>query len=325
MPAVSLETLDGLKREWNSLLQRSSSNTVFSTWEWHSAWSGAFGRDFEPHLLAVRDSSRLIGIVPLVMRDGALHLMGGQDVSDYLDVIAERGSEEQVLSAMLSHLRTLKWDSLEMHFLRHTSPTLTLLPKMALQEGLVVTQEVDEVCPSCALPHDWEAYVNSLGKKERHELRRKMRRLNAQESLRWVAVSPADELPDDLDDFFRLCRLSTREKAFFMDQKMEMFFRSVVANLTPLGIVRLYFLELGGQRVSSAICFDQGRELWLYNSGYDPAYSSLSVGLLLKAYCIKDAIERRKTRFDFLRGAERYKYDLGGRDVPVFGLRITPQ
>jgi len=325
MRATVLDTLEGLRNEWNSLVQRSSANTVFSTWEWQNAWWKTFGDGAELHLLPVRESGRLIGIVPLVKRDGTLFLTGGLDVSDYLDVIAEQGSEEQVLSAMLDYLQETNWESLEMHFLRHSSPTLSLLPPMATRMGLLVTKQVDDVCPYSALPGNWEEYVNSLDKKDRHELRRKMRRLSREDSLRWVQVTPGEESDNDVDSFIRLCRLSTREKAYFLDERMEGFFRSAMASLRPLDVVRLYFLELHGHRVSATLCFDQGQELWLYNSGYDPSYSALSVGLLLKAHCMQDAVEQKKTGFDFLRGAERYKYDLGAKDVPVFRLRISPR
>ncbi|MCL5959741.1 MAG: GNAT family N-acetyltransferase [Chloroflexi bacterium] len=325
MHVTSRETLDGLKAEWDDLLQRSSANTVFSTWEWQSVWFKSFGEGLEPHLLATRDDSRLVGISPLVMRDGVLSFAGGLDVSDYLDVIAEKGAEERVLSALLDYLGSISWNRLEMHFLRPTSPTLALLPALAKKRGLVVTRQQDDVCPFIDLPGDWEAYLRSLSKKDRHELRRKLRRLDAEASARWISI-PSEEISDvDLDAFVRLCRQSNQDKAFFMDGRMEEFFRSMVTELRSLGVVRLSFLELDDRRVSAVLCFDQREELWLYNSGYDPTYSSLSVGLLLKVRCVHDAIEGGKSRFDFLRGSERYKYDLGGTDVPVSGLHVFPR
>ena len=69
------------------------------------------------------------------------------------------------------------------------------------------------------------------------------------------------------------------------------------------------------------LCFEVAGELLLYNSGYDPAYASLSVGLLSKALCLRDALERGLRAVDFLRGHEPYKYDLGGRDQPVYRYR----
>ena len=43
-------------------------------------------------------------------------------------------------------------------------------------------------------------------------------------------------------------------------------------------------------------------------AGYRHGYDHLATGLMLKALCIKDAIESGLTYFDLLRGAEHYKY-----------------
>ena len=49
---------------------------------------------------------------------------------------------------------------------------------------------------------------------------------------------------------------------------------------------------------------------------------SFSVGLLSKALALQRAIEQGKTRFDFLRGHERYKYELGAQDLNVHKVLI---
>ena len=82
-------------------------------------------------------------------------------------------------------------------------------------------------------------------------------------------------------------------------------------------------MEVGGARTSATLCFDYNNDIYLYNSAYDPAYSSLSVSLLLKVFNIRDAINNGKKRFDFLSGNEPYKYDLGGQDVPLYRCVIT--
>jgi CelD/BcsL family acetyltransferase involved in cellulose biosynthesis len=91
------------------------------------------------------------------------------------------------------------------------------------------------------------------------------------------------------------------------------------------GWLSLAFLDVNGRRVATTLSFDYDNSFSLYNSGYDPAYSSLAVGLLHKALCIKHAIESGETRFDFLRGAEPYKYDLGGKDVPIYRFVVRRQ
>ncbi|MBI2941470.1 MAG: GNAT family N-acetyltransferase [Chloroflexi bacterium] len=284
-------------------------------------------RALKKRLLGVWDGSDLVGIAPL---DGAetIGFAGGVEIADYLDIVAAPGYEAAVWAAVLDHLEALDWDTIwdtiELHNVPEWSPTRSILPSLAQARGLVVEQEVEDVAPWLKLPGDWDAYLGQLSKKDRHELRRKMRRLETSGDVHWYAVPSTvmgSALDHDVADFIRLHRLSREEKAVFMTPAMEQFFHQLAHRFLPSGMLKLYFLELDRVRVATTICFDYHDEILLYNSGYDPAYAHLAVGLLLKAYCIHDAIAARRSAFDFLQGNERYKYDLGGVDRAVY--RIT--
>ena len=93
--------------------------------------------------------------------------------------------------------------------------------------------------------------------------------------------------------------------------------------MTEAGLLKFGILELGKLPVAMTIYFDYHDCVYLYNSGYDPRYSSLSVGLLAKILGIKDSIQRGKKKFDFLKGGEPYKYHLGGREIPLYSCQIT--
>jgi CelD/BcsL family acetyltransferase involved in cellulose biosynthesis len=62
----------------------------------------------------------------------------------------------------------------------------------------------------------------------------------------------------------------------------------------------------------------------LYNSGFRPDRAALAPGVVLLAHVIRDAIQRRCRRFDFLRGEERYKYDLGAIPEEVCTVVVAP-
>jgi CelD/BcsL family acetyltransferase involved in cellulose biosynthesis len=98
--------------------------------------------------------------------------------------------------------------------------------------------------------------------------------------------------------------------------------RRMVAAMAAEDRIELVFLTLGGVRTAAVLCFREPEETLLYNSGYDPAYAYLSVGLLSKALALRKAIEEGKKRFDFLRGPEPYKYDLGARDLAVYRCTV---
>ena len=89
------------------------------------------------------------------------------------------------------------------------------------------------------------------------------------------------------------------------------------------GLIRLFMLRVNRRPAACVLCFDAGSYLYLYNSGYDPEFSSLSVGLVSKALCVQWAIENGMTGLDFLRGDEPYKYDLGAKDQEIYRIRLS--
>ena len=183
-------------------------------------------------------------------------------------------------------------------------------------------KEFEDVTSGVHLPGDWEAYLALLGKKDRHELRRKLRRLDTQTDWRWYCLSAPEEVLGRFDDFLSLMRGSSEEKAEFMTPERERFFRALAGRMAELDRIRLFFMELDGQLAASSLCFDYGSQRLLYNSGYDPGLSYYSVGLLLHAMCVKDAIERGISYFDFLRGPEPYKAHLGGQQKSLYRMVV---
>ena len=74
--------------------------------------------------------------------------------------------------------------------------------------------------------------------------------------------------------------------------------------------------------MATSLCFDYGSSRLLYNSGYNPEFSYYSVGLLLNALCLREAIEQGIGYFDFLRGPEAYKQHLGGQQRNLYQMVV---
>jgi CelD/BcsL family acetyltransferase involved in cellulose biosynthesis len=194
------------------------------------------------------------------------------------------------------------------------SPAVDLLASECQKCGWTVDVAQEDVAPRMDLPATWEEYIESLSKKDRHELRRKMRRIEGAGQLRDVELKSGQEVAGGFDDFLALHRKSMPEKAEFMTPERESFFREVSAALAAGGTTRLRFLELDGKRVAASLSFVVRGVRYLYNSGYDPEYRELAVGLMNHAYGIKASIAEGLSVFDFMRGNEPYKYHLGGQD-----------
>jgi CelD/BcsL family acetyltransferase involved in cellulose biosynthesis len=330
---MKVEVLSGYEgldeSRWNALLAGARQPSVFLSWQWQTAWTRAFLGERPLHLLRVTDDGgATAGILPLYDDSaGVRRFVGGVDVSDYLDLIAPAGREAEIWQALLQHraAETAEWD---LHAIRATSPTLEILPRLCGAVGLRAEAEREDRCPVLALPASWDDYLEGLSGKDRHELRRKIRKLERE--LPGTAVrshASIDGWDDALGGFLALHRLSKVGKARFMDERMEAFFRDATRALAAAGLARLWFLESETAPVASFLCLEvsgaAGGPVGLYNSGFDPVHAKLAPGIVLLAHVIQDAIARGVAEFDFLRGEEPYKYAFGPAPQDLFRVRVT--
>jgi CelD/BcsL family acetyltransferase involved in cellulose biosynthesis len=319
-----------LAGEWNGLLHRSAADMVFLTLEFQRVWWRYLGEG-DLRIVTVRDDGELIGIVPLFSTtDSAgqrvLAIVGGVEVADYLDLIAARGCEREVYAALLDHLtwsEASDWDVLDLCNVHQDSPTLALLPALAETRGWSISVTKEDVCPIVQLPGSWDEYLQMLDKKHRHELRRKLRRAEAHERLRWYIVGSAHDLNAEVEAFLDLMAASAPDKETFLTPQMRSFFRELAHVMNDAGWLQLVFLEVEGQRAAAYFNFVYDNRVLVYNSGLDwQSFPHLSTGIVLAAYNIRHAIEHERDAFDFMQGDERYKYHLGGQDVEVRRLVI---
>ncbi len=318
--------------EWNDLLQRSNSDTLFLSWEWQSTWWKHLGEG-DLLLLGFRsgDDGRLVGIAPFFRARGndgilVLNVIGCRDVSDYLDLIVERGQEEAVYSALLDYLegQAGAWDIVDLCNIPQSSPTTARLGALAEARGYQTLVEVEDVCPVIPLPATWDDYLLMLDKKQRHEVRRKLRKAETEADTRFIIVGPDHDLQAEMQAFIELHQKSTPEKDRFMDPKMQGFFLDAAQVLHGRGWLQLAFVEMDGVKAASLLNFDYGDAILVYNSGYDPAqFAHLSPGIVVTARCIEHAIRLGRARFDFLRGDEVYKYRFGAQNTEVRRLLIA--
>jgi len=321
--AKLFDGLEAAKVEWTRLLGLSAANTVFLTPEWQRIWWDHFGGSYRLLILSLHDTDGLLGLAPLAVQDGMVRFLGRTDLFDYHDFIVLEGRERQFYEALIDYVeRDADWRVLDMESLRAGSPALELLPVLAEARGFSVEFVREDVAPVLALPDTWDDYLASLSKKARHELRRKGRKLDAAGDVFHTMCSDPQCVRDCLPDFFRLHRESGPDKAEFMTPARERFFTEMAMEFASKDKLRLALLELDGKRVAACISFDYLDSYLLYNSGYNPDFSYLSVGILNKAFAIREAIGAGKRYFDFLRGPERYKYDLGAVDRTIHRLVV---
>jgi CelD/BcsL family acetyltransferase involved in cellulose biosynthesis len=320
-----------LQSEWNDLLHRSVADRVFSTWEWQSTWWDVY-HPGKLWVIECRDDvGRLLGLAPWFIDvhpdlGRVVRSIGCVEVTDYLDLIVDSDYVDAVLEFFAEYLagNRSEFDMVDLCNLPEVSPSYVLFPLLLAKFGFDVKVSVQEVCPVINLPSTWDEYLDMLDKKQRHEIRRKLRRVEAaSERVDWYVVDSSHDVMDEANRFLSLMATSQSQKADFLrDVQNVDFFKRIVTIAHDRRWLQMSFLTVGGEAVAAYLNFLYGSSVLVYNSGLLPErYGHLSPGIVLLAYNVRWAIGAGYRVFDFLRGNESYKYRMGARDTCVYMLR----
>lgn len=307
-----MEPLEKLFLYWRDRQLPLNWNCLFVLPPWLRAWSESFGQESRQAIYTVRWRGELAGIAPLIIKGASARLIGDSEVCDYGDFVTVPGREAHFIHLLLTRLQHEGITRLDMGRLREGSCLLTHFRSSGkIGEWSINCEQAEEVY-IIRLPDTWERFLSELSVKERHELRRKERRLFDAGEIAFRAVEDRKNIESSLDIYIDLFRRNRPDKSRFMNDKRERFFRQVSGEMAGEGLTRLFFLEIDKQPVASVLCFEYRSTVYLYNNGYDSRFMSLSVGLLSKVFSIRDSVARRKQTYNLLKGKESYKRRLGG-------------
>ena len=320
--ASGVELID-LDPKLEQLLSQQPERLPFLHPAWLRAWLAEFGGNFEAVFLTC-NQGEVIGIAPLMRTDNELTFIGDSSICDFMDVLVDPAHADEAYADLWHQLCAEDWSEVTLWGLMESSPTRDRVKAFAAANNIAVDEVEEAVAPRLSLPATWDEYTASLNKKDRHELRRKIRRLfDSGAAVDFEVLTTQAEIVGAMDEFLELHTKSRADKTEFMTPEMEIFFRRMASALAAEGLIRLFMLRVNSKPAAAVLCFDAGTHLYLYNSGYDPEFSGLSVGLVSKALCLKWAIEEgHMTGIDFLRGDEPYKYDLGAQNQKIYRLTL---
>jgi CelD/BcsL family acetyltransferase involved in cellulose biosynthesis len=252
-------------------------------------------------------------------------LLGSIEISDYLDLIVRAEDLSGFLAGLLDFLAADSapaWSAIDWYNLPESSPTLAALEAEPVKRGWGFTREPFRPTLCVSLPGDFEAYLMSIDKKQRHEIRRKMRRAEGSEqNVRWYIVEDEATLEAETDAFLALMT-NDHQKREFLTEAMRNQIRASIRAAFESGWLQLAFLEAAGKKAAAYLNFDYRNRVWVYNSGLDFSFKDLSPGWVLLGYLLQWANEHGRGEFDFMRGDEDYKIKFGAVKRDVMRVKV---
>jgi CelD/BcsL family acetyltransferase involved in cellulose biosynthesis len=301
---TEIEKLEALETDWLELCRRNNV-TPFQTPMWLLPWWRNFGSN-DLAVIVSRSGEEVDAIAPLyILRDDdsdeSLGMFLGTGISDYLDVI---GDASLVIGEM-AKLNCQLWD------LQQLRPSSSML-RVPLPDGFSENVEDQEPCPVLALT-TFEALGSTHFQKKLRYYRRQLERLG---EVR-IETPRADTLDDLLTSFFELHAARWRRRdlpGVLADDATQQFHRDAARRMLGAGMLRMYAIRCDDRVVAVFYGFALNGIVYYYLSGYDPELEKLSIGTILVAHAVEQAVRDGATAFDFLRGAEEYKYAWGATD-----------
>jgi CelD/BcsL family acetyltransferase involved in cellulose biosynthesis len=316
MPVEIVVTVDGLERiasQWEALWRRDPNATPFQSPRWLLPWWKHFGSD-TPHVIAsssnASNGGELDALAPLyILRDDdsgeSLGLFLGTGASDYLDVLGDAS----LLIGSITAADCQLWD------LQQLRPSSTLLG-VPLPDGWSDNVEDQDPCPILSIENAGDELQNLLSTHARKKLRYFRRCLERDGEITYESAT-AESLDTLLDALYELHAARWQKRGLpgvLADEVTQSFHRDAARRMLDIGALRMHAIRIDGRIVAVFYGFAHHDTVYYYLSGYDPALEKLSIGNVIVAHAIEMAVRDGAKTFDFLRGAEEYKYSWGAAD-----------
>lgn len=293
------ERISGLARIWPEIFDGSGRKSPFLSYEWFTAISGPIIKN-DPEAFVFFKKDRPVGILPASVEGDCLRLIGDVRVTDINGLLFLPGCDDLIINELVSLIqkRGLKVD---LSPVEENDPLVEILPGMLPD----IKIENGDRCPLLILPDSWEVYLESLDGKDRHELRRKLKKASR--------VEYKDLGPEAIDTLFELMSASDKEKALFLDRDVQSFFSTLAQTFHNNGWLRFRGIVLDFRPIGIIFSFQTDDRIYVYNMGFDPEFQHLSPGFVTIALDIRTGIEEGFKYYDFLRGDEAYKLHFGAK------------
>jgi CelD/BcsL family acetyltransferase involved in cellulose biosynthesis len=343
----TLNDLQALKRNWDTLHEADPDAHYFLSSTWISSWFAA--RSLPWQVLAVKENPQdetYVAFFPIQIGVGLdkgmgfynTIVMGGSYYAVYTGILCDPAFQDRAIPALAEHIRGLNWKRLHLDDVYMSPERLQLFRdcfsssdvssgKMARGEHVTAAgEDIDhDVYIYVPLPDDFEQFLESkLGARTRRNVRLCLRRLDSGDEFR-VTHADAETIKSDLETFYELWErqwkpTNPRYAAYTIDCSRQMLLQCFQD-----GSLLLPILWHGDRPVAAFVIFlDRHRNsLICFLGSRDVSFGNPSPGVMLHADNIRWAIRNGFGTYDLGTGNYAYKYMFGSHEHRIERFRIA--
>jgi CelD/BcsL family acetyltransferase involved in cellulose biosynthesis len=312
------ESFAKMRGEWNHLLQKSRTNTLFLTWEWVYTWWTVYRENSELFIITARNKDgELIALAPLLIRKARYYrfpvrevVFIGTGISDSQDFIIATGNTdilESITGAIYENSE--RWDIVRLEEIPGVSP----LSSNLAGEGFSWVREACSSSPYLPLAGIWQDYFKTLSKKFKRDLKNKENRMSRFGNFEYSFCCGWN---DDVESLVNLMvEIDGRSRkegpgiSFYASTNNRDFMGNFVKLAKDMGCVDFTSVSLNGCAIAYLLGFQYNNTYIAYNMAFSEDFHEASPGKLLLHEKIKWCFDSTGCvgEFNFSRGASYIK------------------
>lgn len=310
-----LEAFENLRADWERLLSRNPTQSIFLTWEWLFSWWMVNKKDNGLHLVTAWENNQLVGIAPLMQQTRkkwgvGIHMLTSLGVpqSDVGGFIYDPGCKEAVPALIHCLLEDNEnWDILELNEFPESSSEVNVARDLFHEKGYKFVEEVN-LHFHVPLEKDWEHYSQKLARKIRYNLRRAVRLAEEIGPLELKTFTGAKITPGILQMLAEINQHSNHPRLYYSKSEQALL-TEISSRMKSGNWMSIFMLNLNNEPKAYEYGFTYNGCIEIWRAGFDTRLPNISIGKILSMRVIQEGFKNGIHDIDFLRGDEDYKQE----------------
>ena len=218
---IKFVKISDLEEIWERLFEITEHPSPFVSYGWFF-YLGKYLLKKDIEVMVFYKDGEAVGIFPAEIKDHNLISVGDERVTDLNGAILNPRYSKKIIKVLADFIveGSLR---VGLYPLANESELMRIIP------GMLKEVKLEEAEPFAVLelPSSWDDYLILLTSKKRHELRRKLAKIEGA-TIREIKAR-------DVDKLFKLMEYSSSEKKDFLIEEMKEFFRAFAKYLEGIG------------------------------------------------------------------------------------------
>lgn len=323
---------EGMRQEWNALLEQSGTQNPFLRHEWLTAWWKGYGEDKGLYVIACRKDSKIVGLAPL-MRYKTRLLGAAREIIGFManhwtrmDFIITGDRQEclkDITRAIIAEKRVAVLAQMD-----SASENFSVLKHILENLGIRFTEEVKHHT-FIRLDGSWKEYLQSQSKNFRADYKKKLKRLQKTGDVALIATAqPSEEVLGQIRAVAKESWQSKDGVNIIMQSQGDGFYRALGKEWqSGKGALDFSVLKAAGNPIAYLVGLkDEGR-YFAFDTAYKKEFARYSPGLLLHNLLLERLHQDGIKALDFGYAADykkRWTEELSSvTDVNIFPSTVT--